>query len=214
MNGAALPAPPAGLAAEAPGALPGPLAAAEVVRRLSDPARLGRGGGAVASEGGAAAAVLVPVVLHDSGPALLLTLRAETLSSHAGQVAFPGGRIEPGENPEQAALREAAEEIGLDPRLPRILGRLPEHVTGTGFHVTPVVALLDPPLNLVPSPDEVALVFEYALAPLLDPALPQRRSAIWKGERQHFLVWPHETHYVWGATAAIMHTLAVALREG
>lgn len=202
MNDAPLPVPAAP-----------PLDAAEVARRLSDPARLARGGGTVPPEGGRAAAVLVPVVLHEAGPTLLLTLRAERLSSHAGQVAFPGGRIEPGENPEQAALREAAEEVGLDPRLPRILGRLPEHVTGTGFHVTPVLALLEPPLNLMPSPDEVALVFEYALAPLLDPALPQRQSALWKGERRHFYVWPHETHYVWGATAAIMHSLAVALRE-
>ncbi|WP_160000525.1 CoA pyrophosphatase [Roseomonas sp. 18066] len=188
-----------------------PLDAAEVVRRLSDPARLARAAAMTVAAQGTPAAVLVPVVLHPQ-PTLLLTLRAARLSSHAGQVAFPGGRIEPGENPEQAALREAAEEVGLDPRLPRILGRLPEHVTGTGYHVTPILALLDPPLNLVNAPDEVEQAFEYDLAPLLDPALPERRSAIWKGERRHFFVWPHEQHYVWGATAAIMQSLAGLLR--
>nr|WP_305123320.1 CoA pyrophosphatase [Roseomonas sp. GC11] len=194
--------------------MPPPLDAAEVARRLADPARLARAaaGDEAVPPGAKPSAVLVPVVLHPS-PTLLLTLRAARLSSHAGQVAFPGGRIEPGENPEQAALREAAEEIGLDPRLPRLLGRLPGHVTGTGYHVTPVLALLEPPLSLVPSPDEVEQAFEYALAPLLDPALPQRRTALWKGERRSFYVWPHDEHYVWGATAAIMHSLAVLLRD-
>jgi 8-oxo-dGTP pyrophosphatase MutT (NUDIX family) len=197
-------------------ALPPPAAAsldaAEVVRRLSDPARLARAAATTLPAEGRPAAVLVPVVLHPR-PTLLLTLRAARLSSHAGQVAFPGGRIEPGENPEQAALREAAEEVGLDPRLPRLLGRLPEHLTGTGYHVTPVLALLDPPLSLVNAPDEVEQAFEYDLAPLLDPALPDRRSALWRGERRHFVVWPHAQHYVWGATAAIMQSLAELLRQ-
>ncbi|MDQ1080585.1 CoA pyrophosphatase [Pseudoroseomonas cervicalis] len=201
----------------------------ELTRRLSDPARLRWLAERVASEDralgeqpldsaagpatlGKPSAVLVPVVLGPR-PSLLLTLRAAKLSSHAGQVSFPGGRIEPGENPEQAALREAAEEIGLDPRLPRLLGRLPGHVTGTGYHVTPVLALLEPPLNILPSPDEVEQAFEYDLAALLDPALPERRTAIWKGERRSFYVWPHATHYVWGATAAIMRNLALLLRH-
>src|SRR5688572_28246902 len=96
-----------------------------------------------------AAAVLVPILLHDE-PTILLTLRAAAMSSHAGQVSFPGGRIEAGETPEAAALREAAEEVGLDPRLPELLGRLPEHRTCTGFHVTPVVALIPVPLTLTP----------------------------------------------------------------
>ncbi|WBV43566.1 CoA pyrophosphatase [Pseudoroseomonas cervicalis] len=206
-----------------------PLDTAELVRRLSDPARLRWLAGRVAAEDralgeqpldsaagpaipGKPSAVLVPVVLGPR-PSLLLTLRAAKLSSHAGQVAFPGGRIEPGETPEQAALREAAEEVGLDPRLPRLMGRLPGHVTGTGYHVTPVLALLQPPLNIVPSPDEVEQAFEYDLAPLLDPAFPERRTAIWKGERRSFYVWPHATHYVWGATAAIMRNLALLLRR-
>jgi 8-oxo-dGTP pyrophosphatase MutT (NUDIX family) len=185
------------------------LDAAEVARRLANPARLSAGSAILS---GRASAVLVPVVLHPV-PTLLLTLRAAALSSHAGQVAFPGGRMDPGETPEQTALREAAEEIGLDPRLPRVTGRLPELVTGTGYHITPVLALLEPPLNLTPAPDEVELAFEYELASLLDPALPETRTAIWKGERRSFAVWPHARHYIWGATAAIMHSLAALLRD-
>jgi 8-oxo-dGTP pyrophosphatase MutT (NUDIX family) len=200
------------VSAALPAPLPAALSAEEVVRRLSDPARLARAGTGVRP--GATdrlAAVLVPIVLHPS-PTVLLTLRAARMSSHAGQVAFPGGRIEEGENPEQAALREAAEEIGLDPRLPQVLGRLPGMMTGTGFHITPVLALVEPPLSLVTSPDEVELAFEYDLAPLLDPALPESRSMHVGGRERSFFVWPHETHYVWGATAAILQRLAVVLR--
>ena len=114
------------------------------------------------------AAVLVPIVLHPR-PTILLTLRAAKMSAHAGQVSFPGGRIEAGETPEAAAVREAAEEVGLDPRLPELLGRLPEHHTGTGFHITPVVALVPPPLNLVADPREVEEPFELPLSVILDP---------------------------------------------
>ncbi|UFN50907.1 CoA pyrophosphatase [Roseomonas sp. OT10] len=158
------------------------------------------------------AAVLVPVVLGER-PSVLLTLRAATLSSHAGQVAFPGGGIEAGETPEAAAVREAAEEVGLDPRLPEIVGRLPEHRTGTGFHVTPVVALLHPPLVLTPDPGEVAEAFELDLAVLLDPAQPQRRARLVRGLEREFWVWPHPRHLIWGATAAMLRNLALVLRD-
>lgn len=157
------------------------------------------------------AAVLVPVILGER-PSVLLTLRAASLSSHAGQVAFPGGGIEPGETPEAAALREAAEEVGLDPRLPEIVGRLPEHRTGTGFHVTPVVALLRPPLVLTPDPAEVAETFELDLAVLLDPAQPQRRDRLVRGLDRAFWVWPHPEHLIWGATAAMLLNLSLVLR--
>jgi mutator protein MutT len=157
------------------------------------------------------AAVLVPIVLHPQ-PSILLTLRAAKMSAHAGQVSFPGGRIETGETPEAAAVREAAEEVGLDPRLPELLGRLPEHHTGTGFHITPVVALVPPPLNLVADPREVEEPFELPLSVILDPHAPERRTAEWKGRTRQFWVWPHERHYIWGATAAILVNLAKVLR--
>ena len=157
------------------------------------------------------AAVLVPVVLG-AAPSVLLTLRAATLSAHAGQVAFPGGRIEPGETPEAAAVREAAEEVGLDPRIPEILGRLPAHHTGTGFHVVPVLALIAEPPVLTPDPAEVAEAFSYPLANLLDPALPERRAHHWRGRNRDIWVWPHERHLVWGATAAMLRSLAILLR--
>ncbi|CAH0314031.1 CoA pyrophosphatase [Roseomonas sp. CECT 9278] len=158
------------------------------------------------------AAVLVPLVLHPE-PTILLTLRSARLSSHAGQVAFPGGRMEPGETPEQAALREAQEEVGLDPALPQLLGRLPALMTGTGYCVTPVVALLRPPFDLRHDPGEVAEAFEYPLAQLLDPAAPERRSQEFRGRLREFWVWPHERHYIWGATASMLVTLAAVLRD-
>jgi len=163
-----------------------------------------------AGHGLKAAAVLVPIILHDA-PAVLLTLRAAHLSAHAGQVAFPGGRIERGETPEAAALREAAEEVGLDPRAPEIIGRLPDLVTGTGFHVTPVVALLRPPVPLTPDPAEVAELFELPLSHVLDPAAPRRECAEFAGQSREFWVWPHPRHHIWGATAAVLVALAAAL---
>ena len=180
-------------------------ALARVKRSFSDDAEMVSPGRVVP------AAVLVPIVAHPE-PTVLLTLRSPRLSSHAGQVSFPGGRIEDGETPEAAAVREAAEEVGLDPRVPELIGRLPEHLTGTGFRVTPVVALVPPPLALTPDPAEVAESFELPLSTVLDPAAPERRSGEFRGRRREFWVWPHERHYIWGATAAILVNLARALR--
>lgn len=157
------------------------------------------------------AAVLVPIIEH-AEPTVLLTLRSAALSSHAGQVAFPGGRIEDGETAEAAALREAAEEVGLDPRLPVVVGRLPDLVTGTGFLVTPVVARVAPPLLLRPDPAEVQEAFELPLAVVLDPEAPRRDSGAWGGVRREYWVWPHARHRIWGATAAILVDLARVLR--
>lgn len=168
------------------------------------------------------AAVLVPIVPHiatrdrigsGSVQGILLTKRTAHLAKHAGQVSFPGGRIDPSDaSPEAAALRESHEEIGLDPALVELLGRLPDHVTGTGYRVTPILGLLPASPRLVPSPDEVETVFELPLSVLLDPDAPQRRSGHYRGRWREFWVWPHPEHYIWGATAAMLVTLAGRLR--
>jgi 8-oxo-dGTP pyrophosphatase MutT (NUDIX family) len=158
------------------------------------------------------AAVLVPLILDDAAPAVLLTRRAAHLSSHAGQVSFPGGRIEPGETPEQAALREAEEEVGLDRAWPELAGRMPPHRTGTGYEITPVLGLLAPGFTLRPDPGEVAHAFAFPLATLLDPAAPRRERAEWKGRMREYWVWPHAEERIWGATATILVNLARALR--
>ena len=158
------------------------------------------------------AAVLVGIV-QGPAPGVLLTKRTAHLARHAGQVAFPGGRIDPGDaSAEAAALREAWEEVGLAPAQVELLGRLPDYATGTGFRVTPVLALLPPGLDLRPSPDEVEAVFELPLAVLLDPQAPQRRRAEFRGRVREFWVWPHPDHEIWGATAAILVHLAHRLR--
>ncbi|MBV9654375.1 MAG: CoA pyrophosphatase [Acetobacteraceae bacterium] len=158
------------------------------------------------------AAVLVPIVLGPA-PCVLLTKRNERLKAHAGQVSFPGGRIDPGDaSPEAAALREASEEIALECREVELAGRLPDYVTGTGYRITPVLGLIPPGLPLRPSPQEVEAVLELPLSVLLDPDAPQRKRAMFRGRLREFWVWPHPDHYIWGATAAILVHLARILR--
>jgi 8-oxo-dGTP pyrophosphatase MutT (NUDIX family) len=158
------------------------------------------------------AAVLVPIIFGPA-PGVLLTKRNEHLSAHAGQVSFPGGRIDAGDaDAEAAALREAQEEIGLDPGSVELAGRLEDRVTGTGYRITPVMGLLPPGLALCPAPGEVDEVFELPMAVLLDPEAPQRRRAEYRGRWREFWVWPHPDHYIWGATAAILVQLADRLR--
>ncbi len=163
------------------------------------------------------AAVLVPFVMGPA-PGVLLTRRCATLSSHAGQVSFPGGRIDEGDpSPEAAALREAREEIALDPRHVEMVGRLEDYVTGTGYRITPVLGLLPQgmareALSLLPSPQEVDEVFELPLSVLLDPRAPRQTTAVLRGTARTFWVWPHPRHYIWGATAAILVNLAARLR--
>jgi 8-oxo-dGTP pyrophosphatase MutT (NUDIX family) len=159
------------------------------------------------------AAVLVPVVLGDP-PGVLLTKRTAHLSHHAGQVSFPGGRIDPEDSgPEAAALREAREEIGLDPRNVEVLGRMPDYLTGTGYRITPILAVVPPDLRYEMSAHEVESIFELPMSVVMDPDAPRLQRQHVRGVWRDYWVWPHPQHYIWGATAAILVRLAERLRE-
>ena len=155
------------------------------------------------------AAVLVPLILRDGALSVLLTERTAHLANHAGQVSFPGGRMEAGDaDPVATALRETEEEIGLSPDCVDILGQLDDYVTVTGFQVVPVVGLICPPFNLNPDSFEVAEVFEVPLDFILDPANHQKHSRIAPaGEPRYFYAMPYNDHYIWGATAAMLVNL-------
>jgi 8-oxo-dGTP pyrophosphatase MutT (NUDIX family) len=158
------------------------------------------------------AAVLVPVVMGQH-PSILLTKRTSHLKKHAGQISFPGGRIDPEDaSPEAAALREAWEEIGLPPTSVDVLGRLQDQVTGTGYRITPVLATLPPALRYEISPHEVESIFELPMSIVLDPAAPRRQKQKVGGAWREYWVWPHPEHFIWGATAAILLQLARRLR--
>jgi 8-oxo-dGTP pyrophosphatase MutT (NUDIX family) len=162
------------------------------------------------------AAVLVPLVLRgESGPTVLLTRRTEHLHHHPGQISFPGGGMETNDaTPEATALREAQEEIGLPPEGVELIGRLPDYLTGTGFHVTPVVGLLHPPLSLELDHFEVAEAFEVPLAHFLDPANHRRHTLRLKGgETRRFHAMPYGDYFIWGATAGMLMTLYRLLTE-
>lgn len=158
------------------------------------------------------AAVLVGIT-YGSKPGVVLTKRTSTLTKHAGQVAFPGGRMDPGETAEQTALREAFEEVGLMPDSVEVTGRLPDYTTGTNYLITPVLGLLKPGFIPNLAVAEVASLFELPLRVLLDPAAPYRQQAEFQGKMREFWVWPHAEHHIWGATAAILVHLAHRLRE-
>lgn len=158
------------------------------------------------------AAVLVPLITGPD-PGILLTKRSDRLRRHSGQVSFPGGRIDATDaSPEAAALREAQEEIGLDPGQVEVIGRLRDYVTGTGYRVTPVLGLLAPGFTTQAAADEVDEIFTLPFATLMDPAAPERRSAEYRGKLRHYWVWPHARHHIWGATAAMLVHLAHRLK--
>jgi 8-oxo-dGTP pyrophosphatase MutT (NUDIX family) len=154
------------------------------------------------------AAVLVAVVDRPE-PTVVLTLRPETLRQHAGQVAFPGGRIDPGDDgPVGAALREAHEEIALPPEEVEVIGLADTYRTITGYHVTPVLGVIRPDLPLKPQPGEVAAIFQAPLDFLLRPEHQRIRTVMWQGsERSYYeILW--EEHRIWGATAAMIVNLS------
>ena len=153
------------------------------------------------------AAVLIPIVPREDGLSVVLTRRADTLASHTGQIAFPGGRLDPGEDPVRAAVREAWEEIGLHPEKVEPLGLSNAYETVTGYVVTPVVGLVAPDFVLSPSPAEVAEVFETPFAFLMDPANHRRESFERDGQRRWFYAMPWGDRYIWGATAGMLRAL-------
>ncbi len=154
------------------------------------------------------AAVLIAVVTHDR-PTILFTRRTDTLRRHAGQVAFPGGRIDPEDaDAVAAALREAHEEVALQPAAVDVIGITDVYATGTGYQITPVIGLVPPNQPLVPAADEVASIFEVPLDFVLDPANHQLRQSEWQGRLRSYYVIAWETHEIWGATAAMLVNLA------
>lgn len=160
------------------------------------------------------AAVLVPLVDRDDGVSVLLTERNAHLSAHAGQISFPGGRRETEDaSPEDNALRETREEIGLERERIEVLGRLDTYVTRTGFRVIPVVGLVHPPFDLTPDPVEVANVFEIPLAVVLDPRNPEKHSRELFGKTRYFYAFSYGEWCIWGATAGMLVNLRDVLNE-
>jgi 8-oxo-dGTP pyrophosphatase MutT (NUDIX family) len=153
------------------------------------------------------ASVLVPVVAH-AALTVLLTQRTDGLSTHAGQIAFPGGKVEPEDADAVAtALREAREEIGLDPGFIEPLGFLDSYRSSTGFHIMPLVALVWPGFTLTLDPSEVADAFEVPLSFLMDPRHHQQHSREWRGRRRYYYAMPYGQRYIWGATAGMIKNM-------
>ena len=154
------------------------------------------------------AAVLVPLVDRPDGMTVVLTQRTDHLVKHAGQISFPGGRLEVGDSsPAAAALREAEEEVGLPATQVDIVGRLDDYVTGTGFLIAPMVGLVQVPYDVKLDPYEVAELFEVPLSFFLDPANHQRHSRVLNGIERHFYAMPYGDRYIWGATASMLVNL-------
>jgi len=157
------------------------------------------------------ASVLVPIIVRDQ-PTVLLTERTAHLSTHSGQIAFPGGRSDDGDADAAAtALREAQEEVGLDSGFVQVLGSLPTYITGTSFIITPVVALVQPGFELRPNPYEVAEAFEVPLEFLMNPAHHRRHAFEWEGVRREWFSMPYQDRqkerFIWGATAGMLRNL-------
>lgn len=157
------------------------------------------------------AAVLIAITDRRE-PGVILTVRREHLRTHAGQIAFPGGRADPGEEAIAAALREASEEIGLSPAAVQVIGALDEYRTVSSYVITPIIGLVPPDLPLAPHEFEVAAWFEAPLSYLLDPANQRFESAVFAGRERHYWVVEWQGIRIWGATAAILVNLARRLQ--
>jgi len=154
------------------------------------------------------AAVLIGLVQREAGPTVLLTRRSDTLRKHTGQVALPGGRVDPGEKPWETALREAHEEVGLEPHFVDLLGLSTPYQTGTGYLITPVVGVVRTGFDLRANPDEVADIFETPFSFLMDLAnYEEHERTLPTGETRRFYATTHEDRYIWGATAGILRAL-------
>jgi 8-oxo-dGTP pyrophosphatase MutT (NUDIX family) len=155
------------------------------------------------------AAVLVPIVRRPGALQVLLTQRTSHLSDHAGQISFPGGRVEEHDSSrEETALRETEEEIGLARDRISVLGRLPVYEIPSGFRITPVVGWVEPPFDLALDAFEVASAFEVPLAHFIDPSRYQRREYRFRERHRHYMAIPFEGRYIWGATAGMLYSLA------
>ncbi len=151
------------------------------------------------------AGVLVPIIERAGDATVLLTQRTEHLSSHAGQIAFPGGRVDREDGgPLGAALRETHEEVGIEPHRIDVHGFLDTYETGSGFRIHPVVGFVDPDFTLTINQHEVAEAFEVPLAFLMDPKNHEKHSAVWRGKRREYYAIPFGDYYIWGATAGIL----------
>ena len=159
-------------------------------------------------EGWTPASVLIGLIEREGGYTVLLTQRVDTLRKHAGQVALPGGRRDPGETPWGAALREAQEEVGLDPAFVTLAGLASPFHTGTGYLITPVVGFIAPGFSLTANPDEVADIFETPFGFLMNPDnhKEQERQAP-TGEVRRFYAMTHDDRYIWGVTAGVLRDL-------
>ena len=154
------------------------------------------------------AAVLVPVVDYGDDTRMILTKRTEKLRSHSGQISFPGGRIDATDpTPEFAAMREAEEEIGLTPDYIEIIGRMPDYVSGSGFRIAPILAVVRPGFSLKINEDEVDDAFEVPLEFLMDPANHNRESRLWQNRERFFYTMPFGERYIWGITAGIIRNV-------
>lgn len=154
------------------------------------------------------AAVLAPIVRRPEGYTMLLTQRTADMPTHAGQIAFPGGRIQAEDDgPVGAALRETFEEVGVEPRFVTPLGALSPYETVTGYAVAPIVAYVDPGFTLRPDPREVADIFETPLSFLMNPANHERHERDWQGQKRAYYVMPFENRFIWGATAGMIKRL-------